>query len=988
MKKTLLYLCILFVSSALWAQQTGSISGKVVASNGEGLPGVTISAQGDVLPQARNTVSQASGSYRLTALPPGNYNVTFTMAGFGTVKADIVVRLQGDSDLDITMSSETQEVMTVSGRLPLISQTSTEVKQSFDDEIFEALPLGEEYRDMLRLAPGVQITEDVNRGPSAGGSEQDNSYKFDGVDVTLPMFGVLASEPSSHDIAQVAIVKGGAQAVNFNRSGGMTINTISKSGTNAFTGEITFKMQEDSWTADQVRPPDSLTGETAQSWLTANIGGPIVGDRLFFFVSYYSPTVDRTNRVNAYGEVPDGKSTRDEYFFKFTWSPMDNFTLHASYRDSSRESRKSNVFSTSSPTVTEGSTSDQTILILEGDWIISQNGSMSFKYTDYVLDGWGGPDNVLSVQPSNQPGAMFDFGNLDQMGYVSLASLRDADQYGLFNEYMAPLIEQYGYLGESGEYMPGVIGGALLLNDQDFGREAIQIGYDHFATFGSSEHTLHVGFRSTTDTEDLIRDRNGWGSVTFQYADFDGIAAGDYEGLADRAFIRAEFLRKADAGNNANTHSEYKSYNIELNDNIEWGDWNFNVGILLSKDELYGQDLANDSNALSGFVESLGTKYKMYTVDWEKMIQPRLGVIRRLNDTDTVQASYARYNPPATSLPRAASWARNYQNLRTRTFFNVFGEMLPDLTTDVSSSSGKLFVPDMTPRTTDEFMVGYSKELPDGWTGKVNARYRKSAHFWEDTNNNARSRYGDTANIEGNPADPPSDTSDYIPELGDYRDQIGSGSSYVIAELDGAYTKYYAVSLDAEKRTAEWYAKASYTWSHYYGNFDQDNTTSSLDYVTFIGSSNIADSAGRQLWDFKDGTLHGDRPHMLKVFGSYNFDWKGTLGVFAFYQSGRPWEAWDSNVYRDWTSSSSDTIRYAEPAGSRRSDAHYQMDLAYTQRFTFANKYNVNLSLDIFNVTDNQTGYNMNSSLNSSRFGEANSFFAPRRYRLSASFMF
>ena len=53
--------------------------------------------------------------------------------------------------------------------------------------------------------------------------------------------------------------------------------------------------------------------------------------------------------------------------------------------------------------------------------------------------------------------------------------------------------------------------------------------------------------------------------------------------------------------------------------------------------------------------------------------------------------------------------------------------------------------------------------------------------------------------------------------------------------------------------------RGSYTWSHYYGNFDQDNSTAANDANVFIGSSFIGDGAGRQLWDIKDGDLRGDR---------------------------------------------------------------------------------------------------------------------------------
>ena len=91
--------------------------------------------------------------------------------------------------------------------------------------------------------------------------------------------------------------------------------------------------------------------------------------------------------------------------------------------------------------------------------------------------------------------------------------------------------------------------------------------------------------------------------------------------------------------------------------------------------------------------------------------------------------------------------------------------------------------------------------------------------------------------------------------------------------------------------------RGSYTWSHYYGNFDQDNSTAANDANVFIGSSFIADGAGRQLWDFKDGDLRGDRRHMLKLYGYYNLKWNATAGAFFVAQSGQPWEAWSYEPY-------------------------------------------------------------------------------------------
>ena len=182
--------------------------------------------------------------------------------------------------------------------------------------------------------------------------------------------------------------------------------------------------------------------------------------------------------------------------------------------------------------------------------------------------------------------------------------------------------------------------------------------------------------------------------------------------------------------------------------------------------------------------------------------------------------------------------------------------------------------------------------------------------------------------------------------------------------------------------------RASYTYSHYYGNFDQDNSTVDNDLNIFIGSSNIADGAGRQLWDFKDGDLRGDRPHLFKLYGFRQLPWKGSVGAYFVFQSGQPWEAWSFEPYRALTTSTSETNRYAEPAGSRRADSHWQLDLNYTQNFRFGGRYNFQLVGDVFNLFNEQTGYNFEPRRANSLFGTARSNFDPRRAQIAARFLF
>ena len=93
-------------------------------------------------------------------------------------------------------------------------------------------------------------------------------------------------------------------------------------------------------------------------------------------------------------------------------------------------------------------------------------------------------------------------------------------------------------------------------------------------------------------------------------------------------------------------------------------------------------------------------------------------------------------------------------------------------------------------------------------------------------------------------------------------------------------------------------------------------------------------------------------------------------------------------IYREYTGSTSDTARYGEPAGSRTTDSHYQLDLSYTQDFPIGNRFNIQLVGDVFNVTNNQTGYNIQNKVNSAGFGDPRSYFDPRRFQLTVRFMF
>lgn len=982
--------CAFFATPAS-AQQTGEIAGQIVDASGAGVAGVNIEASSNVLPQPRSVTTADNGRYRFRLLPPGQYTLDITFADGSTQTRSVFVQLQQTAELDVVSGASIEEIV-VKGTQLLADTGQGSLKNLIGADTIDALPVGQDYRDLMKLIPGVQYSELSVRGPSAGGSGQDNTYQFDGVDVSLPLFGVLSSEPSSHDIAQVSVVKGGAKAIGFNRSGGFLINTVSKRGTDEFRAEVSHQIQSSGMTSDQ-DTGSSVEFDEDRSWTTVSLGGPIVRDRLYFYTSYYRPERNRSNSSNAYGSVGDFDSERDELFGKLTFALTDDILLDASYRTSDREEVNASISEFEDPSVSRGSTTEQDILILEGSWILSDASSLSFKYTDFEDSGSTRPDNLFGFTP--QQGGSLNTAALDTQGYLSIPIYRDPTDGtndvsdAAFNAFIAPYVSQYSYNPTAG--YPGgggAVGGYHQIDDVDYFRESFEIAFDHTLYTGDATHDLHFGYQYMEVAEDLARRSNGWGLI-----DILGNQTMASDGVTPVGFVarvqQQSLLSQTGEDLVPSIYSSSELQSIEINDTITIGDWTYNVGVMLSNDVLYGQGLApapSGTNPITGLVQSPGTKYEMYEVDFKDMIQPRLGVNWDYSDRGSVYANFAKYNPSASSLARAASWDRNLRS-RLDVFFDAAGNFIESET--VASSSGKWFSDGLDPRFTNEFLVGTTFDVSDQLTIRGHIRHRKSENFWEDTNNNARIAYPDP--VEGLPAGVPAEL--YIPNLGSSSDpnsirgEIG-GSSYVIAELDGAFTKYWEASFEADYVTDNLYMNASYTWSHYYGNFDQDGSTTNNDQAIFIGSSNLADGAGRQLWNLKEGNLNGDRRHLLKVYGYYQMPWNGRAGAYLLYQSGEPWNAWDRFRYASQTGSSSDTIRNAEPAGSRTSPSHWQLDLNYTHNFALGDQHNIQVRADIFNVFDNQTGYNYHRDSNDANFGTPDSYYKPRRIQLALKYQF
>jgi hypothetical protein len=535
---------MVFIAMPAFAQQTGTISGKVVDQSGASMPGVTVEARSTVLPGPRTSVTSSNGSYQLAALPPGDYTVAFTLSGMQAVNRKVQVLLSQDVAVNVTMSVQSvSESVTVTAAAGYIEKTSAAINSTLSNQIFDNLPVGTEYRDLVKLIPGVQYTQDAVRGPSAGGSGQDNVYNFDGVNVTLPLFGTLASEPASHDIAQISVVKGGARAVDFNRAGGFSMDSVSKSGTSRFSGEASYRYQAPQMRAKLVTCAAATSVSTAcnnqgKMYTDVNFGGPAVKDKLFFYGSYYQPHVSRENVSNAYGSLPNYSSNRYEGFGKVTLTPVKGLLLNASYRGSKRVD-KSNLFgSFASVSTGTGNETSQRILTGDGSWIINDKSFISFKMTRFANPNQSRPDNESSALVSTAIGTQLDINALDTMGAfnVPLANSTAANAAAI-NAFRQTYINRYGYDLNGVKNGGGLVGYGSTFDKDDFFRSAGHFSYNLTVNTGDASRVprglpaLHRRGRSHAQLERLGLDLgSGRTDLLQRHADLlpGGVPAADH----------------------------------------------------------------------------------------------------------------------------------------------------------------------------------------------------------------------------------------------------------------------------------------------------------------------------------------------------------------------------------------------------------------------------------------------------------------------------
>ncbi len=317
----------LLVCAEASAQQAASIAGVVKDTTGAVLPGVTVEATSPALiEKVRSVVTDGNGVFRIVDLRPGTYDVTFSLAGFNTVKRQGVTLNAGftaaiNADLKVGALEET---ITVTGSTPLVDTQNVRQQKSATAEVLQSLPTGTlGVSNLAALTPGLTTTAVSNVGGAAGtyntASVIASTFhgktgaitQFDGMGVNnMARPGATGVIISPGTLEEWAIETGGGLAES-NASNSIAINVVPKEGGNSLKGIFSGLYSNDSLQGDNLTDALRARGLTTVNRVTyifnadASVGGPIRKDKLWFFTSHRA-TGNKNQRAGVFFNATQG----------------------------------------------------------------------------------------------------------------------------------------------------------------------------------------------------------------------------------------------------------------------------------------------------------------------------------------------------------------------------------------------------------------------------------------------------------------------------------------------------------------------------------------------------------------------------------------------------------------------------------------------------------------------------------------------------------
>jgi hypothetical protein len=915
---------------------TGAIEGKITDVNGQPIAGVKVTASGARAPISITTTAQ--GTFLFANLPPGEYEIRVEKQGFGTVvQKDILVSVTQRRVVPFVLTAGQIEAVTVTAEAPLVDPKTTTIGGTFTvDKYVNFIPVGRNFSQTFALAPGVESGGGTGQGnySISGSSGLENSYLVDGVNITNGGYGGLGTYSAvygslgsgvTYDFLEEIQVKSGAIDAEFGQATGGVVNTIVKSGTNNITGAVGVFMQPKGMTSGYKQVDYLVAAVNQQSNASTDIGlsigGPIVKDKLFYFVAYNPVSTTQGFQVEnqalpagfaegrtafaTAGQTLERDRSSNNYAAKLTWYLNPNHRIELTgFGDPSRGSY--------------GPQRQAALAFLDYDQGGGQS-RISYGADNYSLkyDGVITPNFFVQAQISRKTGKFEETLGLNQPTLSDQRELRctlgltPASQCGASN-------------GTGTVWLWG--GAGFLAPQQD---ESWQ--YKAIATWALASHELKFGV-DYYDLEFSEAQQYPGSPTNFQVpidVDEDGNYNSQGNGLIDCAtaapgedcsqnfLSTAGYLVTGRTVNNFRvTRARFSplappttsnELNLFVQDTWSIGSrWNLKLGVRATQQEIAGageytipfQRVALDP-AFPGDLTRIpgSTTYtgKTYKFDWA--YSPRVGATFDVSGDgrSKLYANVSRYfeRIPNDLAIRALSneiGISNYRyygyDIQNYTGLNPLNGN-PNTAIFFTGLDEEIITEGTKLPYVDEIVMGYQHELSKDLSLEIRGVYREQGRALEDIQLSAVEA---TQNFYyglgyGYPFNP-------FPDYG-----VEAFSAYVLANpgentpstFPKAERKYKAVELILNKRFSEnWLFYANYRYSRlrgfYEGLYRNDNGQDDPNITSLYDFPNSPLLSTQ----FDSGPLNTDKPHVLKLYGSYQWNNGFTAGASVNWAKGTP----------------------------------------------------------------------------------------------------
>ena len=288
MGRFIAFFFVFLASVAPLAAQTSSLQGTVKDTTSALIPSVVVSLTNVDTGTTRQVLSGSEGEYSFVQMAPGNYKLEAKMPGFTVFAREIRLQIDTPATLQISLDvSQVTETVSVTAEAELINTTTASMGTPFTETQIRQLPLQtRNIVDLLGLQAGVS-----SGGNVAGAKSNQNNVTLDGVDVNDSQAAggafnsVLAIPLDSVQEFRTTIAGQGADQ---GRSSGGQVSIVTKSGSNAFHGSLyefnrNTSMAANNWFSNRAGIPRE---KLIRNQYGASVGGPIVKNRAFFFLSW------------------------------------------------------------------------------------------------------------------------------------------------------------------------------------------------------------------------------------------------------------------------------------------------------------------------------------------------------------------------------------------------------------------------------------------------------------------------------------------------------------------------------------------------------------------------------------------------------------------------------------------------------------------------------------------------------------------------------